>query len=77
MRSSFPLFAVAAFTLFAADVYSNNAKCSRGDIHVRTSEVGDGYAWYYVATWVPAPDELFWRRQGTAVYGFCDRGHSV
>ncbi|MBR2838465.1 MAG: DUF4838 domain-containing protein [Kiritimatiellae bacterium] len=45
---------------FWAGVYSSSAKCSRGGVRPRTKDVGDGYAWYTVATWVPAPDEFFW-----------------
>ena len=45
---------------FWAGVYSNGAKCGRGGVQPRTKDVGDGYAWYTVATWVPSPDEFFW-----------------
>ena len=45
---------------FWAGVYSSGAKCGRGGVQPRTKDVGDGYAWYDVATWVPAPDEFFW-----------------
>ena len=45
---------------FWAGVYSHGAKCGRGGVQPRTKDVGDGYAWYTVATWVPSPDEIFW-----------------
>ena len=45
---------------FWAGVYSSGAKCGRGGVQPRTKDVGDGYAWYTVATWVPSPDEFFW-----------------
>ena len=34
------------------------------DITPGTKDVGDGYAWYTVAKWVPAPDEFFWIAPG-------------
>ena len=49
---------------FWAGVYSKGAKRSRGGVQPRTKDVGDGYAWYTVATWVPAPDEIFWIAPG-------------
>ena len=49
---------------FWAGVYSKAAKRGRGGVQPRTKDVGDGYAWYTVATWVPAPDEIFWIAPG-------------
>ena len=49
---------------FWAGVYSSGAKCGRGGVQPRTKDVGDGYAWYTVATWVPSPDEFFWIAPG-------------
>ena len=49
---------------FWAGVYSKGAKRGRGGVQPRTKDVGDGYAWYTVATWVPAPDEFFWIAPG-------------
>ena len=45
---------------FWAGVYSSAKRRGRGGVEPRTDKVGDGYAWYDVATWVPAPDEYFW-----------------
>ncbi len=36
----------------------NRRSC--GGIDRKTSEVGDGYAWYDVAEWVPERDHYFW-----------------
>lgn len=41
-------------------VYSPVNRKGRGGVEPRTEKVGDGYAWYDVATWVPAPDEYLW-----------------
>ena len=49
---------------FWAGVYSSGAKCGRGGVQPRTKDVGDDYAWYTVATWVPSPDEFFWIAPG-------------
>ena len=45
---------------FWAGVYSPVNRKGRGGVEPRTEKVGDGYAWYDVATWVPAPDEYLW-----------------
>ena len=49
---------------FWAGVYSQGAKRGRGGIQPRTQNIGDGYVWHTVVTWVPAPDEIFWIAPG-------------
>ena len=45
---------------FWAGVYDPAQKRGIGGIERKTSEVGDGYAWYDVAQWVPGRDHYFW-----------------
>ncbi|MBM4036087.1 MAG: DUF4838 domain-containing protein, partial [Planctomycetes bacterium] len=45
---------------FWTGVYDPKNKKSHGGITRKTAEVGDGYAWYNVAEWVPEPDHYFW-----------------
>jgi hypothetical protein len=45
---------------FWAGVYDGKNRRSCGGIERKTSEVGDGYAWYDVAEWVPERDHYFW-----------------
>ena len=45
---------------FWAGVYDPAVKKDRGRIQPKTDEIGDGYAWYDVCTWVPNESEYFW-----------------
>ena len=45
---------------FWAGVYDGKNRRGCGDIERKTSDVGDGYAWYDVAEWVPERDHYFW-----------------
>lgn len=45
---------------FWAGVYDPKNKKGIGGIERKTSDVGDGYAWYDVAEWAPAREHYFW-----------------
>ncbi|MEI7912024.1 MAG: DUF4838 domain-containing protein [Verrucomicrobiota bacterium] len=45
---------------FWAGVYDPKTKQSCGGIEPKTSALGDGYAWFDVAEWVPQPYHYFW-----------------
>ncbi len=49
---------------FWAGVYDSKNRRSCGGLERKTSDVGDGYAWYEVADWVPEPDHYFWLGPG-------------
>ena len=45
---------------FWVGVYDAKNRRGCGGIERKTSDVGDGYAWYDVAEWVPERDHYFW-----------------
>jgi hypothetical protein len=45
---------------FWAGVYDSKNRRDCGGIERKTSDVGDGYAWYDVAEWTPERDHYFW-----------------
>jgi hypothetical protein len=45
---------------FWVGVYDDKGRRSCGGIERKTSDVGDGYAWYDVAEWVPERNHYFW-----------------
>jgi hypothetical protein len=45
---------------FWAGVYDSKNRRGCGGIERKTSDVGDGYAWYDVTEWVPERDHYFW-----------------
>ena len=45
---------------FWAGVYDSKNRRGCGGLERKTSDVGDGYAWYDVADWVPERDHYFW-----------------
>ncbi len=45
---------------FWAGVYDGKNRRDCGGIERKTSDVGDGYAWYDVAEWTPERDHYFW-----------------
>jgi len=45
---------------FWAGVYDEAAKRGRGGIEPKVADVGEGYVWYDVATWIPGGGSYFW-----------------
>ncbi|MBR4611754.1 MAG: DUF4838 domain-containing protein, partial [Kiritimatiellae bacterium] len=45
---------------FNCGIYNPDAKTKPGAIEPRLSDVGDGYAWFDVATWKPSGREIFY-----------------
>jgi hypothetical protein len=49
---------------FWAGVYDVARKKGHGQISPKTTEVGDGYQWYDVATWLPETNQYIWAGPG-------------
>ncbi len=45
---------------FWSGVYDAQGRASRGEISRSAAALGDGYAWFDIATWVPAREHYFW-----------------
>ena len=54
---------------FWCGIYDQKGKKGIGAIQPKVEEVGDGYAWYSVATWKPERDHYFWMGPGRFTNG--------